>query len=70
MIHKHDNEVNSDEGDGVTGGDHLRGPRGSHLLTATGDEDWVLAGSAAVHGKWDGAGSAGMARCHLPALWP
>ena len=58
------------EGDGITGGDHCREPRGSHLSSATGGKDWGLADDAAVHGKWDGAGIAGMARSRLPALWP
>ena len=29
-----------------------------------------MADSAAVNGKWDGTGCAGMARCPLPAKWP
>ena len=37
---------------------------------ATGDEDWGIPDIAAVHGKWDGAGCTGMARCPLPAIWP
>ena len=37
-------------------------------MTATGDKDWGLADGAAIHGKWDRAGSAGMARCRLPAV--
>ena len=45
-------------------------PRGSHPSIATGDKDWVLPDGAAVKSKWDGAGSAGMARCRLSVLWP
>ena len=58
------------EGDGVTRGDHCWVPRGSHPSIAAGDKDWGLDDGAVVQVKWDGAGSAGMARCRLPALCP
>ena len=58
------------QGDGVTGDDHRQGPGRSHPSAETGDQNRGLANGAAIHGEWDRAGSAGVAGCRLPALWP
>ena len=42
--------------------------QGAHAATA--DKDGVLADGAAVHGKREINGCAGMARCPLPEIWP
>ena len=60
-----DEEEERLESRGGPGGDPSWGPGTRHTSIAAGDEDRGMADSAAVNGKWDGTGCAGMARCPL-----
>ena len=63
-------ETGPTAGRGGTGGNNGKGPGPTRTLNAMGDKDRGLADSAAVHSKWDRDGGTGMARRHLPAVWP
>ena len=52
------------------GRDPNGGPVPRLTSTAASDKDRDMADGAAVHGKWDGTGCAGMARFPVPAIWP
>ena len=62
-------EAERPAGGGGPGKDLSGGPGPRRMLTATADKDGVMADSAAIHGKWDGTGCAGMVRCPITTIW-
>ena len=52
-------------------GEELSGvPSPRNMSTVTSEKDEGMADVSAVHDKWDRTGCTGMARCHLPEIWP